>query len=92
MANNVTVSVLGGTTKVFESGVSTPADAIRLMSLSGNYTATANGESVALTESLEDFTFLALALSVKGGATKAVKKPVKKPAKKVTKQVKKPRK
>jgi hypothetical protein len=69
MANKVTVSVIGSTPRVLD-GVSTPADAVRLMGLTGNYAATVNGTPAELTQELEDYEFVTLSVAVKGGAPK----------------------
>lgn len=65
MAKNVTVNVIGSTPKVME--VTSARDAMSKLGLSGNYTATANGSAVDLDAGLQDFTFLTLAVAIKGG-------------------------
>ncbi len=67
MANNVTAQVLGGTPKVITA--ETVQDALNALNLTGNYTASINGETAELTDTLEDYNFVSFAAAVKGGSS-----------------------
>lgn len=65
MAQNITAQVLGGQPRVIEA--STVKEAFDLLNLSGNYSASINGEPADLSDSLEDYNFVSFAPAVKGG-------------------------
>lgn len=65
MAQNVTAQVLGGQPRVIEA--ETVQEAFDLLNLSGNYTASINGEPADLQDELEDYNFVSFAPAVKGG-------------------------
>ena len=65
--NKVTVQVLGSTARVVGlDEVATVGEAKELMGVP-NYTATVNGEPAEDDDMLEDYSFVSLAPSVKGG-------------------------
>jgi sulfur carrier protein ThiS len=66
MANKITVQVLGGQPKTIDS-VDTIQEAMDALSLTGNFTATINGEPATLDAELNDFEYVSLAPAVKGG-------------------------
>lgn len=65
MAQNVTAQVLGGQPRVIEA--ETVKEAFDTLNLSGNYTASINGEPASLDDELEDYNFVSFAPAVKGG-------------------------
>lgn len=65
MAKNITAQALGGSPKVIEA--STVQDAFNQLGLSGNYTASINGETAAMDDFLCDYSFVTFAQAVKGG-------------------------
>ena len=65
MANNVTVQVTGGQAQV--KSVDCVGDAKRELGLSGNYSATVNGQPAGDQQQLRDYDFVSFAESVKGG-------------------------
>lgn len=74
MAINVTAQVIGGSPKIIEA--STVAEAKQKLQalgvdLSGNYTATVNGEPADDSQSLGDYEFVAFARAVKGAWVRA---------------------
>ena len=66
MAKNVTIQVIGGQPVVKE--VATVGDALKALNLTGTYAATVNGDAANLTDSLDEYSFVMFAPSVKGGA------------------------
>lgn len=77
MAKNITAQALGGQAKVIEAD--TVSDAFNQLGLSGNYTASINGEPASMSDSLEEYNFVTFAQAVKGGAKATGKKKAKKP-------------
>jgi hypothetical protein len=69
MAKNVTAQVTGGQPKVLD-GVKNVEEAKAKLGLSGNYTATINGQPAEMKRSLRDFDFISFAEAVKGGMKK----------------------
>jgi hypothetical protein len=65
MAKNITAQVTGGQPKVIE--VSTVSEALTALGLTGNYTATVNGEGAEMSDSLSDYSFVTFAEAIKGG-------------------------
>lgn len=65
MAKNITAQVVGGTPKVIEA--KTVQNAFDALELSGNYTATVNGNPAKLEDSLNDYEFVYFTVAVKGG-------------------------
>lgn len=65
MAKNITVQALGGQPKVIEAD--TVKQAFDDLGLSGNYTASINGDTASMHDSLEDYSFVTFAQAVKGG-------------------------
>ena len=65
MAKNVTGQVLGGRPKTFD-GVKTVGDVMTKLELSGNYSATVNGEPATLDQPLKDYEYVSFTESVKG--------------------------
>lgn len=66
MANKITGQVLGGVEKVMESA-ETVKDVFNELGLTGNYSATINGEPADMDADLNDYEFVAFSPSVKGG-------------------------
>lgn len=66
MAKNITVQALGGQPKVIEA--ETVLDAFKSLSLSGNYTASVNGEPAEMSDELDGYSFVSFAQATKGGA------------------------
>lgn len=66
MADKVTVQVLGGSPQVID-GVNTIADIKRKLALQ-NHAASINGDAAADKDSVDDFNYVTLSPSVKGGA------------------------
>jgi uncharacterized radical SAM superfamily Fe-S cluster-containing enzyme len=66
MAQKVTVQVLGGEPKVLDD-VATIAEVMQQLGLN-NHSASINGQSATLTDELEDYSFVTLSPSVKGGS------------------------
>ena len=83
MAKNITVQALGGQPKVIEAA--SVSDAFQALGLTGNYTASVNGEAANMSDALNDYEFVTFAQAVKGGAKATTKK---KAAKKVVKKTK----
>lgn len=77
MAKNITVQALGGSPKVISAD--SVQDAFNALGLSGNYTASINGEPANMTDTLNDYEHVTFAQAVKGGAKKTVKAKTKKP-------------
>ena len=67
MAKNITAQALGGTAKVIEAN--TVKDAFDALGLSGNYTASINGDAASMDDELEEYNFVTFAQAVKGGNT-----------------------
>lgn len=67
MARNITGQVLGGQPKVNLKGDDVQ-DIFDELNLTGNYTATINGNPAEMSAELEDYQFVSFAPSVKGGA------------------------
>lgn len=65
MAQNITVQAVGGTPKVIQAN--TVQEAFNALGLTGNYTATVNGEPASMEDTLNDFEFVSFAVAVKGG-------------------------
>lgn len=65
MASKITVQVLGGSPQVID-GPSTIADVKRKLNLS-NHTASVNGDPADDSHELDDYSFVTLSPSVKGG-------------------------
>lgn len=65
MAKNITAQVLGGAPKVIEAG--TVQDAMNALGLTGNYSATVNGDAADMDTELNDYEFVSFAPAVKGG-------------------------
>ena len=65
MAKNITAQALGGQPKVIEAN--TVSDAFTALGLSGNYTASINGDSASMSDTLSDYSFVTFAQAVKGG-------------------------
>lgn len=83
MANKVTIQQLGSTATKTVDGAETVQQALTLAGITGQFAISINGETAMLDSFLEDFCFISLGESVKGGAAKKqVKKPTKKPSKK----------
>jgi hypothetical protein len=66
MATKVTGQLLGGAPKTFED-VHRVRDVYEKLGLSGNYTATVNGEPADMSTEIEDYTFVSFTEAVKGG-------------------------
>jgi hypothetical protein len=66
MASKVTVAVLGGDPEVLD-GVEVVADVVEDLGLDGNYTFSVNGEPASEDTPLDDFSYVSIAPSVKGG-------------------------
>lgn len=66
MAKNVTAQALGGQPKVVEA--STVKEAFDALGLTGNYTASINGDTAEMSDELEEYSFVTFAQAVKGGA------------------------
>ena len=62
----VAAKVFGGSLKEVEAN--TVRDAFNALGLSGNYTASINGEPADMDDHLSDESFVSFAASVKGGA------------------------
>jgi hypothetical protein len=65
MAKNITAQALGGAPKVIEAD--TVSDAFNQLGLSGNYTASVNGDTAEMSQELNDYEFVSFAQAVKGG-------------------------
>jgi hypothetical protein len=65
MAQNITAQALGGQAKTIEAG--TVLDAFKALGLSGNYTASVNGEPASMSQELNEYEFVTFAQAVKGG-------------------------
>ncbi len=66
MANNVTGQVLGGTSKILQN-VEKVKDVFNKLALTGNYTASVNGDPADMNDELSDYSFVSFATAVKGG-------------------------
>ena len=67
MANNVTVQVIGSQPSVITTPLGTVGDAFRAAQLSGNYTASVNGQPAQMSDTLPEYAFVSFAENVKGG-------------------------
>lgn len=65
MSGNITAQVTGGQPKVISA--STVKEAFEALNLSGNYSATINGEPAKMEDSLSAYSFVTFSPSVKGG-------------------------
>lgn len=65
MAKNITAQALGGQAKTMEA--STVRDAFNQLGLSGNYTASINGNPASMDDDLNEYEFVTFAQAVKGG-------------------------
>lgn len=65
MAKNITVQALGGQPKVIEAN--TVAEAFASLGLTGNYTASVNGNPAQMSDSISEYNFVSFAQAVKGG-------------------------
>ncbi len=65
MAKNITVETLGGTPKIINA--ETVRDAFNALGLSGNYTASVNGDAANMDDTLNDYEHVSFAQAVKGG-------------------------
>ena len=66
MANNVTVQLLGGESKVV-NGVDTVADCAKQIGATEGYTAAINGESAEMSELVDDYNNVTFSKASKGG-------------------------
>lgn len=66
MAKNISVSVFGGAQKTALE-LNTVKDAYNALGLSGNYTATVNGDPADLNQELNDYEFVSFTQALKGG-------------------------
>lgn len=66
MAQNVTISVVGGRAQTLT--LDTVQEAFEKLELDGSYSATINGETASMDDDLEDYSFVTFAEKVKGGA------------------------
>lgn len=67
MAKNVTIQVTGGEAKPVAEGINTVQEAKEFLGLTGNYTATVNGDGAEMSDELKDYAFVTFSESVKGG-------------------------
>lgn len=65
MAKNIIAESLGGQPKIIEAA--TVRDAFNALGLSGNYTASINGDSASMDSTLEERDHVTFAQAVKGG-------------------------
>ena len=66
MATNITGTVMGGTPKA-GLNADTVHEVYELMGLSGNYTASVNGEPADMNQELDDYNHVSFSQSIKGG-------------------------
>lgn len=65
MATNVTAKVVGGQAKTVSAN--TVQDAYNALGLTGSYTASVNGESAEMSDTIGEYSFVDFAEKVKGG-------------------------